>query len=92
MISLTSESETPFKGLVMKAVDVPGNNIIGTFSILETGANTTAQYLPCTHPQSSITHTNNQQKLLQAVEQSPTAEFTCPVVMVATFVKDGYTY
>eukprot|EP00090_Calanus_glacialis_P003984 TRINITY_DN12974_c0_g1_i1.p1 TRINITY_DN12974_c0_g1~~TRINITY_DN12974_c0_g1_i1.p1 ORF type:complete len:194 (+),score=44.19 TRINITY_DN12974_c0_g1_i1:34-615(+) len=92
MISLTSESERPFKGFVMKAVDVPGNNIIGTFSILETGANTTAQYLPCTHPQSSITHTNNKQKLLQTVEWTPPTEFAGPVVMVATFVKDGYTY
>ena len=43
MISLTSQSETPFKGFVMKVVDVPGYNIICTFSILETGANTTAQ-------------------------------------------------
>ena len=91
-ISLTSDTETPFKGFILKAVDVPGINIIGSFSILETGDNTTAKYLPCTHPQSSICHTDNDLKLSQTVEWSHPANFTGPVVMVATFLRDGYTY
>ena len=61
-ISLTSDSETPFKGFVLKAVDVPGSKIVGSFSILETGDTTTAKYLPCTHPQSSISHADNDLK------------------------------
>ena len=87
-----SKANTPFKGFVLKAVNVPSNVILGTFDILESGANTSAQYLSCTHPQSAITHTDNDLKLDQTVEWSPPAQFTGPIVMVATFVKDGYTY
>eukprot|EP00092_Neocalanus_flemingeri_P007800 GFUD01008421.1.p1 GENE.GFUD01008421.1~~GFUD01008421.1.p1 ORF type:complete len:186 (+),score=50.23 GFUD01008421.1:256-813(+) len=92
-VTLSSKSETPFKGFLLKAVEVPSNNIIGTFTLLEDGGdNSTAQYLACTHPQSSITHTSNVEKLGQTVEWSPPDQFTGSVVMVATFVKDGYTY
>ena len=87
-----SKTDIPFKGFVLKAVNIPSNVIMGTFNILESGANTSAQYLSCTHPQSAITHTDNDLKLAQTVEWSPPTKFTGPIVMVATFVKDGYTY
>ena len=67
-IRIMSKSKTPFKGFLLKAVNVTSNEIMGSFTILESGPKTSAQYLNCTNPQSAITHTNNQQKLLQTEE------------------------
>ena len=87
-----SKSKTPFKGFLLKAANVASNKIMGSFTILESGPKTSAQYLNCTNPQSAITHINNQQKLLQTVEWRPPSQFTGSVVMVATVVKDFDTY
>eukprot|EP00092_Neocalanus_flemingeri_P006539 GFUD01007049.1.p1 GENE.GFUD01007049.1~~GFUD01007049.1.p1 ORF type:complete len:214 (+),score=54.10 GFUD01007049.1:81-722(+) len=98
-VSLTSHNETEFKGFLLKAVDVETDKIVGTFTITEEEGNAsnnltlaTAQYLNCTHDQSSITHTSNVAKLGHTAEWSPPDQFAGSVVMVATFVKDGYTY
>eukprot|EP00092_Neocalanus_flemingeri_P050636 GFUD01058614.1.p1 GENE.GFUD01058614.1~~GFUD01058614.1.p1 ORF type:complete len:202 (-),score=51.93 GFUD01058614.1:15-620(-) len=92
-VTLSSKTDKPFKGFIVKAVEVPSNNIIGTFTLQEDADDySAAQYLACTHPQSSITHTSNVEKLGQTVEWSPPDQFTGSVVMVATFVQDGYTY
>ena len=56
-VKLTSDSQTPFKGFILKALEVGTEKIVGTFTIIDEENDATnvteptAQYLNCTHPQ-----------------------------------------
>ena len=81
-----------FKGFLIQARSVDGDDIIGTLEQLDNKNNT--KYLQCsdTEPHSALTHTDPTSKESVKLKWTPPQDFSGKVKVLATLVKDFKTY
>ena len=84
-----------FKGFLLQARSVDGDNIIGKFEKL--GNKNQTKYLQCSNteskePHSALTHSDSTPKPSVKVKWTPPQDFSGKVKVLATLVKDFKTY
>ena len=79
-----------FKGFLIQARSVDGDDIIGTFEELSDKNHT--KHLQCKEPQSALTHSDPTPKQSVKVKWTPPQDFAGKVKVLATMVKDFNTY
>ena len=80
-----------FKGFLIQARSVDGDDIIGVFEKLNNKNHT--KYLQCSNePHSALTHSDPTPKQSVKVKWTPPQDFSGKVKVLATLVKDFKTY